>query len=84
MQGRDDAVIEVGSAKRANAKNLGGENEGQKLGATHDELMKTELVQKGRETQQRITLDPGAAEVDSEDPGKNFEASGGRREEDLA
>ena len=44
MQGRDETVIEVGSAKRANAKNLGGENEGQKLGATHDELMKTELV----------------------------------------
>ena len=44
MQGRDETVIEVGSAKRANAKNLGGENEGHKLGATADELMRTELV----------------------------------------
>lgn len=37
--------------------------------------MKTELVQKGRETQQKITVDLGAADEDSEDCEKNFDAS---------
>ena len=76
-------MIEVGDAKRANAKNVSGENEGQRLGATQEELMRTELVQKGRETQQRITLDLGAGLEDSEDCEKNFEGSRGNQEEDF-
>ena len=44
MQHGDDNVIEVSSAKRANAKNLSGESDSQHQGAPAEDLMKTELV----------------------------------------